>query len=581
MPRQWRVDAPASDELDKAVMDAMVAELAVRMFNDLTLRGSVRWRAIRAFTEHLDLYWESHRTPRDRAIKLERAEGKLLEAIAEDERFDLAFYNLGVVYSQLADTERAAAERSDYVKPERPPADRLPRRGSTPRWWPSTAPSSSTATGPRPSTRSPSTSSRAASPDDRDALRGDRLPLRARARARARPRAQAHELKGDGADRARRERRIRACALAVGQSWRRLWRVEFRERSAPPTADSLLPGARANLAAALGTLAKFNFDQADGSARRLKRADRLFEQACALAVGDTQGGALLAHGRTLEQTRGRAQAADRPLPHGAQDRPREPGLLGASRRALAAAPRGRASGEDAANVRRRSASNELAPIYRRTLEPHPPKSRDARCATHTLEALRRIYERARGPRRQLAHRRASARSPTELEAATRERDAGRPARDSRRATAPTAPGSASRSRSRSPARSGGSMTWPEAADGVPRADRRCSSSERPDGLVQHSLRAKHAARAAQAGHELEKALVDRRRPASSRTRSAPCARREVGKAHFALLQFEQALSAWQQTLWLTPNDPYLHWRVAFCHWQVAQDRHDERPARRR
>ena len=48
------------------------------MFNELTLRGSVRWRAIRAFTEYLELYWESHRTPKDRARNLKHAETSLL-----------------------------------------------------------------------------------------------------------------------------------------------------------------------------------------------------------------------------------------------------------------------------------------------------------------------------------------------------------------------------------------------------------------------------------------------------------------------------------------------------------------------
>ena len=144
--RHWRVDVPPGTADDDSVLDRMVAELACRMFNDLTLKGSVRWRAIQAFSEHLDLYWQSHRTPRDRAVKLEQAEGKLLEAIAEDEGFDLAYYNLGVVYSQLAATELAAAQSSDYLEPSmRSPS--TSSRGSSPATGTPSRPSSAAASG--------------------------------------------------------------------------------------------------------------------------------------------------------------------------------------------------------------------------------------------------------------------------------------------------------------------------------------------------------------------------------------------------------------------------------------------------
>jgi hypothetical protein len=75
---QWRVDAQRESATDGAFLDPMVTELASRIFTDLTLRSSVRWRAIRSFTEYLELYWESYRTPRDRGAKLEGAESKLL-----------------------------------------------------------------------------------------------------------------------------------------------------------------------------------------------------------------------------------------------------------------------------------------------------------------------------------------------------------------------------------------------------------------------------------------------------------------------------------------------------------------------
>ena len=562
---QWRVDAPPSaSKLDKAVLDAMVAELASRMFNDLTLRGSVRWRAIRAFTEHLDLYWESYRTPRDRALKLERAEAKLLEAIAEDEKFDLAFYNLGVVYSQLAETERAAAESSEYIKSGDRPliayqarldaalvafnrAVELNRDRAEAIY----------ALAVHEYTR--------LTPEARDAR--EAIVCRCERVLELQPdHALAHELKGiaqiglgDSG-----ERSLRA---AVRQSWRRLWRVEFAERSAPPTVDSLLPGARANLAAALGTLARFNFDSGSDQ-RQLRRADRLFEQACELAVGDTKAALLLAHGRTLEQ-RGRIADAGERYHTALMIDPENPVYW-----AHLAAARARAT-QSWADVRNFAdgAFKELSPIYRRTLELNPPRTA-VPMRDHTLEALERMYEaledHAGVERVKALHTLAE-----ELDQATRARDVA-----ALRAIRSRYAGRAWEHEQIqiALARTLGRLDdWHEAETEY-RELIEMLEHGRKDGIVQHSLRAKHA-RALRKLEHYEDALVTAADGQLENPLSA-CTRREVGKAHFALLHFEQALTAWQQTLWLTPNDPYLHWKVAFCHYQVAQDRHDE-PSRRK
>ena len=89
-------------------------------------------------------------------------------------------------------------------------------------------------------------------PDDRDALDGDRLPLRPGARAGARPCAGAR-AQGDGPDRARRRTANRACASQSGSRGAGCGGSSSASASAPPTVDSALPGARANIAAALGT----------------------------------------------------------------------------------------------------------------------------------------------------------------------------------------------------------------------------------------------------------------------------------------------------------------------------------------
>jgi tetratricopeptide (TPR) repeat protein len=112
----WRVDQeqePESAAQRKAFLDTMVRELACRISTDLTLGATVRWQAVQAFNEYLRLYGESRTTPRDRARYLKLAQGKLLEAVAEDETFDLAYYNLGVTYMQRAQTELDAERSSD------------------------------------------------------------------------------------------------------------------------------------------------------------------------------------------------------------------------------------------------------------------------------------------------------------------------------------------------------------------------------------------------------------------------------------------------------------------------------------
>ena len=60
----------------------------------------------------------------------------------------------------------------------------------------------------------------------------------------------------------------------------------------------------------------------------------------------------------------------------------------------------------------------------------------------------------------------------------------------------------------------------------------------------------------------------------------PRVRREVGKDHFALEQYADALAVWLETQHLTPNDPHLAFKIGLCHWYLARDRsrRDERVA---
>ena len=108
---EWRVDQVLppvqSSELNAPDLASMVEELACRIFTDLALGGSVRWEATDAFSEGLRKYRECLNIPKDRRAHLKQAEKKFIETLAEDIRFDLAYYNLGVVYTELGHTMAA------------------------------------------------------------------------------------------------------------------------------------------------------------------------------------------------------------------------------------------------------------------------------------------------------------------------------------------------------------------------------------------------------------------------------------------------------------------------------------------
>ncbi len=110
---EWRVDQVLppgqSSEPHSPDLASMVEELACRIFTDLALGGSVRWEATDAFSEGLREYRACLHIPKERRAHLKQAEKKFIETLAEDIRFNLAYYNLGVVYTELKDTMAAKA----------------------------------------------------------------------------------------------------------------------------------------------------------------------------------------------------------------------------------------------------------------------------------------------------------------------------------------------------------------------------------------------------------------------------------------------------------------------------------------
>lgn len=105
---EWRVDQVLlpgqSTEPHAPDLASMVEELACRIFTDLALGGSVRWEATDAFSEGLREYRECLHMPKERKAHLKRAEKKFIETLARDIRFNLAYYNLGVVHTELDHT---------------------------------------------------------------------------------------------------------------------------------------------------------------------------------------------------------------------------------------------------------------------------------------------------------------------------------------------------------------------------------------------------------------------------------------------------------------------------------------------
>jgi len=95
---------------------ALAADLATRIFAEQALEGAVRWQALAKFIEGLDAYRLSLRTGKQNKLHLHDAERRLIEAVAEDARFDLAYYNLGVVYTELGQLDAAGAAFAQAIE---------------------------------------------------------------------------------------------------------------------------------------------------------------------------------------------------------------------------------------------------------------------------------------------------------------------------------------------------------------------------------------------------------------------------------------------------------------------------------
>jgi len=124
-PKSWRVEGAAgsgaSDDKGRWNLHPLIEQMAKRMLADLTLGGTIKFRAVDAFTRAARASLEDGGLARPPLMRQFEVRNCLLEAIAEDDSFDLAWYNLGVVLLALDDKEmaRSVFMRARSGNPER------------------------------------------------------------------------------------------------------------------------------------------------------------------------------------------------------------------------------------------------------------------------------------------------------------------------------------------------------------------------------------------------------------------------------------------------------------------------------
>ncbi|VVB62462.1 Tetratricopeptide repeat protein [uncultured archaeon] len=113
-------DQKKPSENNALSIEEQINELAYRIFTDLVFNPSrrelVRWKATSSFYEGLTAYRASLRSRLNKKLRLIDAEKKFLETLAEDERFNFVYFNLGVVYNELENWEAAKIAFSKSIE---------------------------------------------------------------------------------------------------------------------------------------------------------------------------------------------------------------------------------------------------------------------------------------------------------------------------------------------------------------------------------------------------------------------------------------------------------------------------------
>lgn len=102
------------EEKRDSYIEDMVREMAHKIFATLTKEEeNISWKANYEFSEGLKEYRDSLFSAEKRFYHLKRAENKFLEALQESPDYAMAYYNLGVVYTELDQFEAA---QSAFIK---------------------------------------------------------------------------------------------------------------------------------------------------------------------------------------------------------------------------------------------------------------------------------------------------------------------------------------------------------------------------------------------------------------------------------------------------------------------------------
>jgi len=118
--RSWRVDSLEPLDENQAgkirTKDDMVKELATRIVHSFSDETSARWKAWYHFNEGLRAYRDGLVSTKKCRYNLKMAEKSFIRALEEANDFALAYYNLGVVYTELRQEEAAKVAFSKAIE---------------------------------------------------------------------------------------------------------------------------------------------------------------------------------------------------------------------------------------------------------------------------------------------------------------------------------------------------------------------------------------------------------------------------------------------------------------------------------
>jgi tetratricopeptide (TPR) repeat protein len=673
----WRVDQkrePESEAERKAFLDSMVCMLACQIFTQVSLKGSIRPEAVEPFNEYLRLYRASQRTPGDRASFLKQAQTKLLEAVAADERFDLAYYNLGVIYTQLAHAESMAEEQSDDAT-SRARFDRSELQAArlqaarfafvraiakNPDRWEAYYAQAVTIFSQVPEVEINETLE-PSEPRAKDLGKVIELCEQVLAVSADQGAGLAAVFDLRGMAQARLDEFPPAMAShrrAMHHAWIEYCRARRSDAARPTGQPGLAEHARANATAALhdlaldyerrAALARKRRRERQGAGRELPQSPRewldrstsqgLFKWAARRAGEGSvvsascrfERGRALEHAGRFRKAAGQLGEAGRINPlspeyqaHRAKAFAKEARRLRASWRPLMADRRERKAGdwEGRAHAGAQRAIDLLAQPFSLAVVPFTPTALKLQCAG-TLEAL----ERAIGILDEMQKKsgRPAATEGADFDAERRwiEGIEGLQAQIYAESTE-SIPGTGRVRKPKDPAEGAANLKgrlealderhdgnddlderrdgldawecdqielamgrlyadarqWDEARKTFTRLVNRITARTEAKRLVEFSAYAHKARALRESGRYLPRneqivRYVEALEAAAEGVRRDPLnveARREAGRAHFALGQYSDALDSWKHALWLSPSDPYLHYEMAMCHRRLAQD----------